>query len=214
VRFCGSSELWVSVILLAAGKGKRMGLQKLLLPWGRETVIEAVLRAFLASGVKEIIVVLGEDLALLRNLLGPYRVKLAFNPLYSSGMASSIRKGLEYVDPRAQGIMIALGDMPLIRPALIDGLLEAFGKGKGIVVPVFKGRRGHPVLFPRSFQGELMGLSGDEGGRRILEEHRDEIIEIEVDDPAILMDMDTLEDYERLLSFARSAGHFHEDPGT
>lgn len=212
--FCEGFEPWVSVVVLGAGKGQRIGLQKMLLPWGDGTVIEATVRAFCASAAKEVIVVLGRDMPIVRALLDPYPVKVAFNPNYPSGMASSIKAGLRCVDPRANGIMIALGDMPLIGSGLIDRLIGAFGPDREIVVPVWDGRRGHPVLFHRRYQGELMGLSGDQGGRVILERYPDRVHELEVETPAVLMDIDTMEDYERLIDYARSSGYLGEHPRT
>lgn len=211
--FYGGFEPWVSVLILGAGRGQRMGLQKLLLPWGNQTILEATVTAYTQSAAKEVIVVLGRDMPVLRSLLEPYQVKLAFNPNYSTGMASSIKAGLRCLDPRANGIMIALGDMPLVSPPVINRVVSAFGQGHEIVVPVWGGKRGHPVLFHRRYQGELMVLSGDQGGRSLLERYPERVFEVEVDTPAILMDIDTMEDYERLIAYAWSSGSLYKGPG-
>jgi molybdenum cofactor cytidylyltransferase len=199
---------WVSVLILAAGKGERVGLQKLLLPWKGKTIIEEVIETFLRTKVNEIIVVLGRDHEILRNILSPYPVKVVYNSNYATGKASSIKRGLQAIDVRAEGIMIAMGDMPLIEPQLVDRMIDVFLEKRKIVVPVWEGKKGHPVLFPRAFQAELMKITGDEGGKGILQEFRSSVFELVTDSPTILMDVDTFEDYERIIGYARLMGHF------
>ncbi len=176
-----------------------MGRPKLLLPWGKGTLLEAVLENLLGAQILEVVVVLGPRASEIMPLVSEKdRVKVVLNPDFPSGMSSSIRRGLEVIEPRSLGIMIAMGDMPLIPPEVINRLIEAFRRGeRGIVAPVFHGRRGHPVIFHRRYEGELRSLQGEEGGRRVIAAHPEDLLEIEVDCPGVIVDIDTPEDYSR-----------------
>lgn len=187
---------FVSALLLAAGESQRMGRLKQLLPLGGSTLIEVVLENLLRSRLQEVIVVLGFGAEEIRPRVEAKGVRVAVNPRYKEGMASSLRVGLDALDPRAEGILVALADQPFIPPEVIDRLIEAFqGTSKGIVVPTFQGRRGHPVIFHRRYMEELRSLSGDQGGRELLHRNPEDLLEVEVDCPGVITDIDTLEDY-------------------
>ena len=190
---------FVSALLLAAGESQRMGRLKQLLPLGGSTLIEVVLENLLRSRLQEVIVVLGFGAEEIRPRVEAKGVRVAVNPRYKEGMASSLRVGLDALDPRAEGILVALADQPFIPPEVIDRLIEAFqGTSKGIVVTTFQGRRGHPVIFHRRYMEELRSLSGDQGGRELLHRNPEDLLEVEVDCPGVITDIDTLEDYWRL----------------
>jgi molybdenum cofactor cytidylyltransferase len=209
----------VSAILLGAGESKRMGVDKLSLPWGRKTVLEHCLETLLQSRVKEVIVVLNDRMKWIvdhakdskvypnRCFFSPSskvgfgdaeRVKVVNNPYYQRGMGTSVRRGLRAIDPRSRGILIALGDQPLIKTRTINALIRAFDQRKGtIVVPSFRGKQGHPVIFHCRYQKELLKLKGDVGGRSIIEKHPEEVRLVRVKSEGVTKDMDTWEDYER-----------------
>jgi molybdenum cofactor cytidylyltransferase len=188
----------VSAILLAAGESRRMGTSKLALPWGRETVLQHGLHVLLQSGVMEVVVVLSSRTRDLKGLLRGPRVKLVMNPHYRRGMSTSIRRGLRAVDSRSDGLLIALGDQPFLKPATVNLLVRAFKKGKGaIVVPLFQGRRGHPVLFDRRYLAELSRLTEDVGARSLLREYPENIIEVKTRSKGVITDIDTWRDYQR-----------------
>jgi len=175
-----------------------MGHLKQLLPLGGSTLIEVALENLLRSRLQEVIVVLGFGAEEIRPRVEAKGVRVAVNPRYKEGMASSLRVGLDALDPRAEGILVALADQPFIPPEVIDRLIEAFqGTSKGIVVPTFQGRRGHPVIFHRRYMEELRSLSGDQGGRELLHRNPEDLLEVEVDCPGVITDIDTLEDYWR-----------------
>jgi len=189
---------FVSALLLAAGESQRMGRLKQLLPLGGSTLIEVALENLLRSRLQEVIVVLGFGAEEIRPRVEAKGVRVAVNPRYKEGMASSLRVGLDALDPRAEGILVALADQPFIPPEVIDRLIEAFqGTSQGIVVPTFQGRRGHPVIFHRRYMEELRSLSGDQGGRELLHRNPEDLLEVEVDCPGVITDIDTLEDYWR-----------------
>jgi molybdenum cofactor cytidylyltransferase len=195
------SSTFISALLLAAGRGERMGGVKQLLPVGEQRMIEVALGNLQKSRVDEIIVVLGFAAAEIRPFVeGKERVTVIINPLFEEGMSTSIREGLRSLDPRASGILIALADQPLIPPEIINKLIEDFTIGtKGIVLPAYEGRRGHPVIFDRKrYEGKLLGLQGDVGGREIAYGHPKDVLEVKVASRGIVIDIDAPEDYQTI----------------
>jgi molybdenum cofactor cytidylyltransferase len=188
----------ISAILLAAGESKRMGTNKLSLPWGRKTVLEHCLRVLLSSQVGEVWVVLNKQTwELGQRLRGP-RVKLVHNPRSQEGMSTSIRKGIQAMGQKSRAVLIALGDHPLLKVNTVNALIRAYVEKKGtIIVPVFRGKRGHPVLFDRRYVKELLKLKKDVGARALLERHRKEVYEVHSKSEGVVVDIDTWEEYRR-----------------
>lgn len=188
----------VSAILLGAGEAKRMGVNKLALPWGKKTVFEHCLDTLLRSNVKEIVVVLSKKTKGMRRQLDGAGVKVVMNALFRSGMSTSIRRGIRAIDPTSEGILIALGDQPFLKTRTINALIRAFVRGKGtIIVPSSQGRRGNPVIFDRKYEKELLSLRGDVGGRWIVERHPKDVWVVHVKSEGILKDIDTGDDYRK-----------------
>ncbi|MDY6861687.1 MAG: nucleotidyltransferase family protein [Thermodesulfobacteriota bacterium] len=191
----------ISAIILAAGESKRMGRPKQLLSLGNQTVIQRVVDNFVNSKVDEVIVVLGFCWKEIEFSIQNKPIKTVLNKAYSNGMSSSIRKGLSSLSRESDAFFIALGDQPLIKKDLINMLIEKFENSKkGIIVPVFKGRRGHPVLFSSRYKKDFNILKGDEGGKRILYSNNEDILEAEVETETVLFDMDEKKDYEYIKS--------------
>ena len=162
-------------------------------------MIEAALDNLHGSRCDEIIVVLGFAVDEVRPLVeGKERVNVVINPEFAEGMSSSIQQGLKETSPRATGILIALADQPFIPPDVINELIEGFARGaKGIVLPAYEGQRGHPVILDRKkYEGELLALQGDVGGKEIVREHPEDVLEVEVASKGVLMDIDAPEDYQ------------------
>ena len=187
----------ISAIVLAAGSSRRMGADKLSLPWGDGTVLDAALRPFLGlPEIDEVVVVVRGGAA---PVFAPGRATVLVNEKADEGMGSSLRVGVGGADPRAEAYILALGDMPELRAGLLRTLLATWrGSGKGILVPVFDGRRGHPVVIAGSYRGALLASSGDVGARRLLAENEGDVALCEVMDPAVVADLDTSGDYEAL----------------
>lgn len=186
----------VSAILLAAGEGKRMGRPKLLMPFGRYTVLEQTIDNLLSSNVDEVVVVLGARAGEIKHVIADRPVKVMINPDYHRGMSTSLIAGLKQVDGKAQKVMVALADQPLIDGETYNRLIEAsLGCDKGIVVPTYRTKRGNPVIFSIKYKEELLGLEGDVGGREILKKHPDDIFEVAVDSESVNIDINTLDDY-------------------
>lgn len=190
----------ISAILLGAGESKRMGTNKLSLPWGRKTVLEHCLETLLKSEVKEVRVVLNPRDKTLKSFPRNPKVKIVINPLFRKGMSSSIRRGLRATHPNFKGILIALGDQPYLKTSTIDALIRAFSRGgKGIVLPSFRGEIGHPVIFHRKYKKELLNLRGDVGGKSIIEGHPEDVQVVSVKSEGVVKDIDTWQDYKREL---------------
>lgn len=190
--------MFVSAIVLAAGESKRMGIPKLLLPFRGSTMMEQSVSNLLNSRVNEIIVVVGFSAEEHEEKIAKKPVKIVVNPLYEHGMSTSIRAGLDVIHEKTKAVMIALADQPLIGTKTINRLIREFQKhGKGIAVPVYQGKRGHPVIFSIEYKEELMRLEGDIGGRQIIDEHQEDVLEIPVNSDNVNIDIDTLDDYMR-----------------
>jgi len=191
----------ISVVILAAGESKRMGQPKQLMPLGGSTILEQTVDNYLNSEVNEVIVVLGHRAEEMSQLLDGKPVMVAVNPAYRQGMGTSIAVGLSLIGAQAQGVMLALAEQPFIDRRAINQLIAAFGAhDKGIVIPSYNDQRGHPVIFASKYREELLGLTGDIGGRQIISRHPDDILEIAVDCEGIITDIDTWDSYQLEIS--------------
>lgn len=190
----------VTGIILAAGEGSRMGRTKQLLPFRGKTILECVVDSAQASTLHRVIVVLGHQANLLKPLLERKAVEAVVNTRYREGQSSSLKAGLRALSEEADAVLFLLGDQPLITPVLIDLILAAYqSSGSPIVMPVCDGKRGNPVLFSRETFAGIQALSEECGARRLFQEYATRLQAVQVDDPAIHFDIDTEEDYRRLL---------------
>ena len=187
----------VDAILLAAGQSKRMGLRnKLLEPIGGEPLVRRVAAAVGAAGIRRLIVVTGHEADLVRDALSGLECHFADNPDYPTGMGSSVAAGARAVFDSAEppdAAIICLGDMPDITPAVLDALIINYdpAAGRTIVAAANAGKRGNPVLWDRRFAEDLASLGGDAGARDILLEHAEHVVTVEMEDDAVLHDLDT-----------------------
>ncbi|RMF90389.1 MAG: nucleotidyltransferase family protein [Nitrospinota bacterium] len=197
-----SSRPGISAIVLAAGEGRRMGRLKQLLPFGQTTMIGRVIQTLQqARCLTEILVVVGHAGAEVARAVEPFGVTVIFNPHYRAGMLSSIQAGLRAASPDATGILIALGDQPHIQAAVVQALVQAFLQrpDKGIFLPVYAGKRGHPALLHARFRAAILALPHTVGLNSLLHTYPEEILDIPVPTDDILRDIDYEEDYRREL---------------
>jgi molybdenum cofactor cytidylyltransferase len=184
----------VAALVLAAGQSRRMGVENKLLAEvdGRAMVTHAV-DAILASRAAPVLVVTGHEAEEVRAALGERPVQIVLNPRYVEGLSTSLKAGLAALPEDAEGVLVGLGDMPRIKPAQIDRLIAAFNplEGRAVVVPTVRGKRGNPVLFATRFLPEMLQIGGDVGARHLIGEHEDQVVEIEMEDDAALLDIDT-----------------------
>jgi len=191
----------IAGIVLGAGASSRMGRPKMLLPLGDRTLLATVTRALLDGGVSKVVVVLGHEADLVRRGAGlpeDVRLRVVVNEEWRSGMASSLRRGLDECGA-AEAVLVALGDQPGITAERVRRILSAWQPGASLVVPVHDGRSGHPVLFGRPLWGELQALSGDVGARDVVKRHLEDAVLVDAEP---LADVDTEEDLRRHLSGA------------
>jgi molybdenum cofactor cytidylyltransferase len=198
----------ISAILLAAGESRRMGRPKLLLKWGGSTIIEKSVDTLLASKIDELIVVLGHQAQAILRKLGTRRLKAVVNPRYRMGMSTSIRTGIGQVSSTSEALLIALADQPLIERDLIDHLIDTYGRNpQGIVLPTYKGKRGHPVILNSNrYRGEIETVVGDAGCRPVLEHHPGDILEVPVDSEGVVVDIDSWEHYRSTAAPGKEQG--------
>lgn len=190
---------WISGIVLAAGRSSRMGSPKPLVRIAGRPLLERMLDALAASRVAEVVVVLGHEAARVTREIDMATARVVVNPEYLRGMSTSIRAGLRAADPAAVGYLLLLGDQPFVASTTLDALLNTWRPdGPRILIPTFRGRRGNPVLVDRALAPEMDRISGDQGFRALFAERAEDILEVAVDDPGILFDMDTPEQVESL----------------
>jgi CTP:molybdopterin cytidylyltransferase MocA len=188
----------ITAIILAAGMSSRMGGVKPLMTVGGTTIIEHTVRMFRAAGIEDIQVVLGFRAPEVSVVLKPLNVITVVNASYSEGMFSSIKAGIESMVSDCEAFFILPADIPFVRPATVSALLANY-KPNHILYPVFRKRRGHPPLISTIFTREILTYSGQGGLRLLLEQFESSAINVEVTDDGILLDMDTQQDYLRIL---------------
>jgi len=194
----------VSGLYLAAGKGERFGAGKSLHEVNGRPLFCHGLAACVASRLDEICVVTGDDPAAIDAAIGRFfpgetRIRVLVNRKAEAGMMSSIKTGLESLADTCDGAMILLADMPLMTGAIIDQLLHLFEQRHEIVVPEHDGVARHPRILPRSVFPEFLALGDDEKGMGILEQHRDQIVTVEIGNERNYIDIDTPLDLNRLV---------------
>jgi molybdenum cofactor cytidylyltransferase len=184
----------VTAIVMAAGRSTRMGSNKLLERFEGKPLVRHVVEAALASPLDAVLVVTGHQSAEIRLALADLNVSFVDNPDFANGMSTSLKAGIAAVAPGSAGALVLLGDMPCVTSGVIEQLIEAFASAPETqaVVPVAGGKRGNPVLISRDMFGRIAALSGDTGARALLGEDTS-VVELQVNDAAVLNDIDTPE---------------------
>jgi len=186
-------------LLLAAGLSRRMGRAKLLLPLAGRPVVRHAAEGLLAAGVEPLTVVVGPGDAVAAALDG-LPVRLVVNPRPEAGQASSLVAGIAALTPGTEAVLVALGDQPFVAADVIRQLIYALeGTDKVIAAPRYRDGLGNPVLFRARVFPEILALGGDRGARAVVERDAARVALVEIDHP-MPADVDTPEDYARLLS--------------
>jgi len=194
----------IAGILLAAGAGVRFGGGKLLHPLSDGTPLGLAALRNLRAALADVVVVLRPSDTDLYRLFAEQHGDIVQCADAHLGMGHSLAAGVARV-MSAQGWIVALADMPHLQPATIRTIADELTRRGGIVVPMYREQRGHPVGFSRDYREELLGLTGDTGARSLLKRHAAAVHRLQVDDPGVLQDIDTREDAERLLDPTRGA---------
>lgn len=176
-------------VLLAAGAGARFGGAKLLAPLEDGTPVGVRSARALRSGVDRALAVVRPGDAPLETLLRAEGLEVLPFAGALEGMGASLAFGISSA-PAADGWVVALADMPFVRPETVSAVVQALTAGAAIVAPAFRGRRGHPVGFSATLLAELVRLEGDGGARSILVCHESEVVLLECDDAGVVRDVD------------------------
>jgi molybdenum cofactor cytidylyltransferase len=195
----------INAIIMASGFSRRMGRNKLMLLYNSKPLIDNVMDHIIGSGLKSVFLVSGNEEILERGRLR--NIKTIYNGSADAGQSESIKAGI-LNSPVCDGYMFFAGDQPLLDEETIRLLADRFEENKDlIIIPVFKGRKGSPVIFPKRFKEELLALSGDTGGREVIKNHPGSVLLVEVKDNSMLLDIDTKEAYMELIELQ----HARED---
>jgi molybdenum cofactor cytidylyltransferase len=197
----------IAAIVLAAGLSRRMGQRKLLMPVGGRALLWHAVEGVLAGGVDSVWVVTGPDVEPVAAALAGLDVQIVVNPAPEGGQAGSVRAGIAALPASVDAALIALGDQPLLAPSIIPALLAARRTTpKLIVAPRYRDGQGNPVLFKREIFPELLRLTGDQGGRPIIQQDPARVEWVELDLP-MPPDVDTPDDYEKIRAKLRAGNH-------
>jgi len=187
-------------IILSAGESKRMGTPKQLLPWGKTIILQHVIENAQASRLDNILLVLGshaDEIAAKINVSA--KTGIVINHDYKEGMSSSVKCGVTHAPSEADAYMLLLGDQPFITTEIINKVLASYKQCKQcIVIPVYNGKHGHPVIFDAEYKQELLAI-GDKGAKVVTAKHANKIMEVTVDAPEVLTDIDTPQDYQQAI---------------
>ena len=189
----------ISAVVLAAGLSKRMGHQKMLLPWGNTTVIEKVIRTLIDSGIDDIHIVVGGLHKELKKILREYQLGYVINKDYRNGeMLTSVKHGIESLQTNTEAALIVLGDQPQIESSIVQAILNRFKSSHNpIIVPSYQMKRGHPVLISRQLWKSLLMLHPPKTLRDFLNENNKLIDYLLVNNDSVIQDLDTPDDYFR-----------------
>jgi molybdenum cofactor cytidylyltransferase len=191
----------IGALLLAAGQSRRMGgPNKLLAEIDGVPMVIRVAQRLLASRARPIIAVLGNQADAVDTALGKLPVERVHNPEFASGLSTSLKCGIAALPSDLDGVIVCLGDMPLVSGRHLDRLIAAFNplEGRAIIVPTRRNKRGNPVLWSKRFFSEMAEIAGDVGAKHLIGEHAELVAEVEMDDDAVLVDIDTPEALDAL----------------
>jgi molybdenum cofactor cytidylyltransferase len=177
----------ITAIILAAGKANHCDVPLQLLPVDGVPMIIKVTQTFLNADIDEVIVVLGYYAAPIKSMLAGENVKVVINPHYEGPLSKSLKYGLRTVAADTSAVVLALGNQPFISPDLINELIAIYKNERAnIVAPIYRGRRGHPVICHSSLIPELLKVRGDTGGREVIERHDNLLREIEMGEKSVI----------------------------
>lgn len=203
----------VAAIVLAAGLSRRMGnvAPKQLLRLGPKTLLEHTLASVRSANVDQMVLVLGAAADEIRAQVPTGNLTVVINADYAQGMGTSLRCGVAALSPATQAVLVVLADQPFVSSATLNQLIAGYLESRPqVLIPAYRGFRGNPVLLDRSLFPELMTLAGDVGCRALFGSHTQGIHKLAVSDPGILLDIDSIEDWQTLSSSEDPIARFHQ----
>jgi len=196
----------IAVLIIAAGYSSRMHEFKPLLPLGKTSALQRLIETYKTHGLNHIYVVVGHRHKEIEEVLKNENVTVVYNEVYDKGMFSSIQKGLGAIDIDGRISVFYMNpvDIPLVKGQSLERLFEAYVREKkGVIYPTFLGHKGHPPLIDMKYKEQILASDGEGGLKRVLEALNEDALYVSVSDQAVLMDMDTKEDYETLCAYER-----------
>lgn len=187
-------------LILAAGESSRMGRDKALLAYRGSSFLETAVATLRSAGVAPIVVVLGHHAEEIRRATNLEGTQVVVNEKYTLGQTSSLQAGLrKLTEFEIEAVVLWLVDHPAVSAETVAKLVTEFHKSKPpVVIPHYRGERGHPVLISRALFEEILKLAVDEGANTVIRKHRSKMQCVEVDDPGVRLDVDDPEAYGRL----------------
>ncbi|MCW3490138.1 molybdenum cofactor cytidylyltransferase [Dethiobacter alkaliphilus] len=190
----------IYAIVLAAGTSSRMQTPKQLLTYQGRPLIRHTVETIVKSKAERVLVVVGAEAQEVCAALEGLPVQIVVNERYAQGQSTSVKKGLAALtDKEPHGVLFALGDQPLLKSETIDTLINSFLEYNGIIVPYYQQAPGNPVIFAQKYLPEFNSLSGDMGGRAVIKRFAKNVRRVDVADEGVVIDIDTRQDYEKLL---------------
>ena len=195
----------ISGIVLAGGSSARMGFPKALLKINGKTFLEQIVSVLHSARVMDIVIVLGAEEERIRDEMKWFAGRIIVNPEWETGQLYSLRAGLNALGGKEiHGALICPVDHPLISQSIIVDLLQAFWKsGKSIIIPTYEDRRGHPVIFAKTWFEHLNAAPSDEGARAIVRAHPEAVCEVPTNERGVVLNIDTNDDYENFIALKR-----------
>jgi len=196
----------VSGIILAAGSSQRMGTPKAFLKIGEQTFLQHIVEQLHLARIVDLVLVLGAHAEEIQPTLSWFNGKVVINEQWQEGQLTSIITGLDALNlvnaepEEIHGAMICPVDHPLLSQAILVDLLQGFWRSqKRIILPTYKGKRGHPVIFHRDYFGEFRNAPPELGARAVVRNHPDDVFEVVAQESGIVTNIDTPEDYEKYI---------------
>ncbi len=190
----------IAALILCAGRSSRMGYFKPLLPLGRDNFIERIISLYRGVGIENILVVCGHEAQRVIPELTRLGVTWVINERYDKGMFSSIQTGVSNLHGHGLAFFLHPADIPFVQPDTLQSLIVAFSAGRNdICRPAYLGKHGHPPLISLALSGPILEFTDEGGMRTLLARYAEKSRDVHCNDPGILLDIDTPEDYEKAL---------------
>lgn len=192
----------ISAIVLAAGESRRMGRLKPLIKINNKTFLQHITDELRIAGISDIVVVVGFEADRIKQESGLSQIQFAVNKNYENGQFSSLQTGIRHLDKKCEAVLVCLGDQPQIRADWITRLVQVFGETRApIVSPKFRVKRGHPILFSADLFDEILAMHPTQAAFDLKRAHKEEIVDVPIDDEGLIVDADTPDDLELVRRF-------------